>query len=278
MLEIAAGAALMVAAVTVFFLLRSKTVSKLDPRVYEKFKLLNRVNVSHNTIKLRFGLAQNATLGLPIGKHIMLRAEGEDGKQFSRPYTPVTPQGVKGYFELVVKVYPNGKMSGHLNTMKEGEMMEIKGPLGSLEYHGNGSFTIKEKKKQAKRVGLLCGGTGITPMLQIARNALADPSDQTQFSMIFANVTEDDILLRDELDSLSQKFPLRFKVFYTLDKPPASGWKYGSGFVTSDMIQQHLPANSPDTLILCCGPPPMMNFMEKNLKSLDFEASNYYIY
>lgn len=37
-----------------------------------------------------------------------------------------------------------------------------------------------------------------------------------------------------------------------------SGWKYSSGFVTADMIKEHLPAPGEDTLILLCGPPPMI--------------------
>lgn len=40
------------------------------------------------------------------------------------------------------------------------------------------------------------GGTGITPMLQVADHILANPDDKTRVSLVFANVSESDILLK----------------------------------------------------------------------------------
>lgn len=37
-------------------------------------------------------------------------------------------------------------------------------------------------------------------------------------------------------------------------------WKYDVGFVNEDMLVKHLPASSDETLILMCGPPPMIKF------------------
>lgn len=39
-----------------------------------------------------------------------------------------------------------------------------------------------------------------------------------------------------------------------------TGWTYSSGFVNDEMIKEHLPPPSDETLILMCGPPPMINF------------------
>lgn len=50
---------------------------------------------------------------------------------------------------------------------------------------------------------MLAGGSGITPMYQVARCLLGDPGEFTTISLIYANVTEEDILLRKELDELS---------------------------------------------------------------------------
>lgn len=36
-----------------------------------------------------------------------------------------------------------------------------------------------------------------------------------------------------------------------------AGWTGGKGFVTADMIAEHLPPPGPETLVLRCGPPPM---------------------
>lgn len=60
-------------------------------------------------------------------------------------------------------------------------------------------------------------------MLQLAREILKHPEDTTKIALLFANQTENDILLRNELDSLTKDHPTQFKVWYTVDTPPAEG-------------------------------------------------------
>lgn len=57
-------------------------------------------------------------------------------------------------------------------------------------------------------------------MLQVIQAIMKNPEDRTQVSLIFANVTEEDILLRSTLEDLAAKHPDRFKLHYTLDKVP----------------------------------------------------------
>jgi len=88
---------------------------------------------------------------------------------------------------------------------------------------------------------MIAGGTGITPMLQVARAILRGRSkgDTTEVNLIFANVDEKDILLRGDIDQLVDE-DSRFKVHYVLNNPPEN-WKGGVGFVTGDMIKvRHL--------------------------------------
>jgi len=104
---------------------------------------------------------------------------------------------------------------------------------------------------------------------------LKDPNESTEFSILFANQTEDDILLRDELDSMAKQYP-NVKVWYTVDRP-TDGWKYSSGFVTKEMIQGHLPAAGKDTQIFMCGPPPMIKFaVLPALEALGFTADMHF--
>jgi cytochrome-b5 reductase len=107
-----------------------------------------------------------------------------------------------------------------------------------------------------KNLGLIAGGTGITPMLQIIRDIAHNPDDHTIVHLIFANQTEEDIFLRQELESLPRD---RFHLWYTLDRPPAD-WKYSTGFINADMCKKHLPAPGPDSYYFVCGPPPMVKF------------------
>jgi len=84
--------------------------------------------------------------------------------------------------------------------------MLMKGPKGHLEYKGRGNFTINQKRVvtpyKKRKIGMVAGGTGITPILQVIRAIQKDPSDKTELWLIYANQTEDDILLRKELEAV----------------------------------------------------------------------------
>jgi len=122
---------------------------------------------------------------------------------------------------------------------------------------------------------MMAGGTGITPMLQLIRAVLKDPDDNTKMSLLFANQTEEDILVRDILEKCASDHPTRFKLWYTLDRPP-NDWAYSTGFINEYMIRAHLPPSSPDTLILMCGPPPMIKFAcIPNLEKLGHKKGSY---
>jgi cytochrome-b5 reductase len=149
-------------------------------------------------------------------------------------------------------------MSQHLNSMQLGDTILMKGPKGHLDYKGRGQFSIAHKRNNIvqynkKKIGMVAGGTGITPMLQgmhlimcaaamyilsctrglstiffmlypfveyeinepktlftplpldsrcaVIRAIQRDPKDKTEVWLIFANQTEADILLREELEA-----------------------------------------------------------------------------
>ena len=56
---------------------------------------------------------------------------------------------------------------------------------------------------------MIAGGTGITPMWQTASQILGDDQDRTTLSLIYANISLDDILIKDLLDHLAAKNPSR---------------------------------------------------------------------
>ena len=61
-------------------------------------------------------------------------------------------------------------------------------------------------------------------MYQVVDYALADKSNKTKFTLIYSNVTEADILMREEIEQLKKKHPNNFEVVYYLDSADKS-WK-----------------------------------------------------
>ena len=115
-------------------------------------------------------------------------------------------------------------------------------------------------------------------MYQIIQSILSDPQDKTEISLIFANVTEDDILLRQELDAWAVVYKKQFKVYYVLDKPPSSKWVGGSGYVTPSMLRDQLFAPGSDAMVLCCGPPMMVNKLNEHLVQLGHSKANIFTF
>jgi len=244
----------------------------ITPDSFTEFPISKKTQTSHNTAIYRFKLpTEKSILGLPIGQHISLAANldvtdaktGETkNKEVVRSYTPISSDVHPGYFDLLIKSYPQGNISRHFATLKEGDTMKVRGPKGAMVYTPN----------MVRRFGMIAGGTGITPMLQVAQAIRRGrkSGDKTQVDLIFANVNEEDILLREDLDDLNKEEG--FNVYYVLNNPP-EGWTGGVGFVTADMIKERLPAPAKDVKILICGPPPMVSAVKKATESLGFDKA-----
>lgn len=239
---------------------RGRGHAQIDAEEFRPFRLVEKIPVTHNTHIYRFALPDKSQpLGLPTGQHVQIKCKDlSTGEEVVRPYTPVSLSDVKGHFDLMIKTYQKGTVSRIIDTVKVGESVLMRGPKGSFLF----------KPNLAKRIGLIAGGTGITPILSYIRKALTDNSDSTELSLIFANVSPDDILLRRELDQLARESK-RFTVYYTVNEADGK-WSQGKGFVTKEMIAERLPGPAEDSKIFLCGPPPMMTMMLGYLEELGF--------
>jgi|EP01046_Picozoa_sp_COSAG06_P031918 hypothetical protein len=162
--------------------------------------LLSRQAVSHDTILLTFGLADSTKpLGLSTCACLLIQ-----GGNAVRPYTPVSTNHLLGQFELMVKVYDEkqggGTLSRHLDGLEIGETVNVKhipfnvkvqSPVHTLSvsarnrarlscgvaclpawlqtsvHRVKNSAVVLRASAGKKKVAMLVGGTGITPMLQV---------------------------------------------------------------------------------------------------------------
>lgn len=255
----------------------------LNPKKWLEFELVEKKVISHDTRLFKFKLPSDEhKLGLPVGYHMFTKAMIGDA-MVMRAYTPVSSNDEKGFFILCVKVYfagvhpkfpAGGKMSQYMENMKIGDMLHVKGPLGHFEYKGHGEFVVKGKKRNASKIGLLCGGTGLTPAYQVMKAVYKDKGDKTDIYLIYANQTEDDILMREELQKMANECD-NIHLWYTLDRPPKD-WKFSSGFITEDMMREHMPSPDGDSFIAMCGPPPMIKFAcIPNLQKVGFSEDDF---
>ena len=150
-----------------------------------------------------------------------------------------------------------GNISRTMAALVPGTTIKVKGPKGQMVYTPN----------MVREIGMLAGGTGITPMLQIVRAVLKNPDDKTRITLLYANITQKDILLREDLEDLANRYPEKFKLVLVVEKP-SDTWTGGVGFITEAMIREHCPPPANDIKILICGPPAMVSAMKKHTEVL----------
>lgn len=247
------------------------------PHAFKPLKLAAKTIISPDTVRLRFELpTAEDTLGLCVGQHIYARIG-----QTQRPYTPVSPVDQRGYFDLVVKIYrpaapafpDGGRFSFQLlDKVEVGQTVEFKPASCKLEYTGGQQFNIKEASgvvpRSARRVLMIAGGTGITPMWQIMQaahlHATRSGDAVPEIVLLYSNRTEADILLREDLAAMTVARGNKCTICHTLTRPVA-------GSVAPTMLTGRInvetlrragivpSANSAaDDLVLICGPPSMV--------------------
>ncbi|KAK7743590.1 NADH-cytochrome b5 reductase [Cytospora paraplurivora] len=223
---------------------------------FVSLKLDNVETVNNNTKKFRFKLPEDDMVsGLEVTSALLTKFKPEGAeKAVLRPYTPISDEDAKGYLELIVKKYENGPMSSHLHDLVPGQRLEFKGPLPKYPWTAN----------KHEHVALIAGGTGVTPMWQLARAIFKNPDDKTKVTLVYGNVGEDDILLKKEFQELENTYPQRFRAFYLLDSPPAE-WKGGKGYVTKELLKTVLPEPKSENIkLFVCGPPGLYKAVSGN--------------
>jgi len=196
---------------TAYFITQTGKPKVLNPNEWQEFPLQKKIKVSPNTAIYRFKLPRpQDVLGLPIGQHVSVSAE-INGKIVSRSYTPVTSDNDQGHFDLLVKTYEKGNISRVLASLNAGDTIRFKGPKGNFVYSPD----------LCDHISMIAGGTGITPMVQIIGAILRNPADHTTISLIYANVNQEDILLKDDLEGFARHHSDRFKIYYVLNNPPS---------------------------------------------------------
>ncbi|ORY12451.1 hypothetical protein BCR34DRAFT_512557 [Clohesyomyces aquaticus] len=216
--------------------------------------------INHNTKRLVFKLPEeDMESGLPVASAVITKYKGPDmEKPVIRPYTPVSDTDAKGYVEFIIKRYPKGPMSEHMHSMEPGQRLDIKGPIPKYPWSPN----------KHEHVAMIAGGTGITPMWQVANAIFKNPEDRTKVTLVFGNISEEDILMKKELERLENTYPQRFRAFYVLDNPPEK-WQGGKGFVTKELLKTVLPEpkEGEKIKIFVCGPPGMYKAISGGKKS-----------
>jgi ferredoxin-NADP reductase len=137
--------------------------------------------------------------------------------------------------------------------LRPGTRLLLDGPHGSYR-----------PRRHAERFVLIAGGIGITPIISLLRTA-ADAGDHRPFMLVYGSLRWEEVTFREELEELEQRLDLR--VVHVLTEPPPE-WGGEAGFVDTDLLARHLPAQLGRAEVFLCGPPPMLSAALDGLERL----------
>ncbi|XP_061633632.1 cytochrome b5 reductase 4 isoform X2 [Phyllopteryx taeniolatus] len=162
--------------------------------------LVSKTEVNHNTYVFQLQLPRGTIMHVPAGRHLYLKSLVQD-IEVVRPYTPVDQSlsvgpnpSEKTNLYLMIKVYPDGVLTQHLNSLYIGDHVSVSGP--------EGTFSLRPLRDAAV-LYLLAAGTGFTPMCRLIRLALQEITTIRKTQLLLFNRREEDIVWRRELDELT---------------------------------------------------------------------------
>jgi ferredoxin-NADP reductase len=202
-------------------------------------------------VELRDESATARTLGLSIpawtghvaGQHVDVRLTAPDGYSAARSYSIASAPGGER-IELTVETLADGEVSPYLTrTLEVGDALEVRGPIG-------GWFVWKPA--QSEPVQLVAGGSGIVPLMAMARTRIATRST-VPFRLLYSVRAPDALLYGTELERYaSADDGITINYAYTRATPP--GWPRPAGRIDADLMatQTFPPSASPTCYV--CGP------------------------
>ena len=190
-----------------------------------------------------------------------------NGAPVNKPYTirsnPKDALGTENtsYTLTIKRTNPAYASAWILENWKEGDEVEISGPLGDFYY---------QELKDAKTVIALAGGSGITPFYSMAA-AIVDGIEDFDMTILYGSRTSDGILLKDEIEELAAKSNGRVKVVHVLSHEEKEGYEHG--FLNAEIIKKYAPEG--DYSVFMCGPKAMYDFCIEECKKLGLPKRRY---
>ncbi|KAE8603036.1 hypothetical protein XENTR_v10014202 [Xenopus tropicalis] len=245
---------------------------------YRKCRLASKTDINYNTKLFCVQLPQGCHLQVPVGHHIYLKMN-ISGVDIVKPYTPVAscllPDAQYSTFcnkqclYLMIKIYPNGSITPHLENLTVGDYISISNPQGTFS-----SFQIEN----VMDVFLVAAGTGITPMIRLLQHVLTCVSSLRKAKLIFFNKKEEDILWKEQVEELSLA-DKRFEAQLILSEPSVKWTGYRGQISYSLLNESILRTEEGSKILICiCGPNAFVDQGISFLQDLGFSKEEVFAF
>ncbi|MCC7125013.1 MAG: phenylacetate-CoA oxygenase/reductase subunit PaaK [Acidobacteria bacterium] len=191
------------------------------------------------------------------GQHLTLKRD-LDGEEQRRSYSLCA--GVDdGEWRIGIRELPGGRFSTWANReLRVGDVVEVMPP--------DGAFCLDPDPAHARHVVLIGAGSGITPLLSIAKSVLAREPDST-VSLVYGNRTVSSMMFREALEDLKDACLGRFALYHVFSREPQEAELFEGRLDAARLgrfLDVLLPPATIDEVYLC-GPSAMLDALVPTL-------------
>ena len=225
-----------------------------------------------SVIYLQVPEGREAAFAYEAGQYLTLKVEvrgQEERRAYSMCTSPNDPE-----LGVCVKRLKGGLVSNHLlDNLNAGDTLAVMPP--------DGRFLVKTDPAKRHTYYLIGAGSGITPLMSIARKVLADEPGSA-VHLLYGNRSEDTIIFREELDAMARDYDGQFSVEHILSQPrkekagglggffgkKTTSWTGRTGRIDPQELKRFLLQNESRTTsadYFICGPGAMIDTVEKEL-------------
>lgn len=213
-----------------------------------------------DAVALQFAIPAEleAEFAFTPGQYLTLRAD-IDGEDVRRSYSICSPLGGEA-LEVGVKRIEGGAFSSYAQGLRPGDTLKVMTPQGRFMAPVGGSHDYL----------LLAAGSGVTPMVSIARSVLEGEPDST-VTMLYANRTTESVMFKQALEDLKDRFLTRFLLTHVMDEE-AQEFELFNGRIDAEKLETLATRGLIDPAsydaVFICGPQPMTDAATAALKEM----------
>ena len=189
-----------------------------------------------------------------------------DGERVRRSYS-LCSAPYEEDLRVGIKAIPNGLFSNYANRkIKVGDTLEVGPPEGRFVYEPNENTNLL----------LLAAGSGITPILAIAKTALKETDGKVV--LLYGNRSKEDQMFADELQTLQTTYGQRFEIVHIYSRKKTDDALFGRidmshiNYVRNTLFSQ---LNFDDFYV--CGPPGMIEASVQALSDSGVRDENIHV-
>ena len=222
---------------------------------FKKLKVKEIRTETADTVSISFEIPSElkSEFNYQSGQYITIKKE-IDGEEIRRAYS-LSSSPLEDDFRIGIKKIVNGKMSSFLNEkLKVGDVLEVMPPLGNFKINDLSSSSVG-----------FAAGSGITPLLSMIKSVL---KSNGKFILYYSNKTSNDVIFKNELETLKHQFPNHFSLHYVYSKEKIGNLLL-EGRINKEkanlLIKENLELLKADGFYLC-GPEEMVKNVTDALK------------